>query len=244
MSRRSRSRVRAPAAAPRRPTRRWSPSCWRTRRSGPSTSCWSTCPQRPGEGVRADQRRGRRLHGGAPVQPHHAHLLDGGGAAAPGRDRRADPDGGRPRGADRLPAAARRPMTDPAEPGRGRRVGPRGRRQVVVVAAGLGAALLGTTPAVWVRAATWTPLSERAEVTVTGVQAAPAVSAAGLLIVASALALAMARRWGAVLAGVVVVGGAGVAVAAVLSVLADPAVPAGSASTDLSLIHISEPTRR
>ena len=122
-------------------------------------------------------------------------------------------------------------MTDPAELGRGRRVGPRGRRQVVVVAAGLGAALLGTTPAVWVRAATWTPLSERAEVTVTGVQAAPAVSAAGLLIVASALALAMARRWGAVLAGVVV-GGAGVAVAAVLSVLADPAVPAMAAARE------------
>ena len=123
-------------------------------------------------------------------------------------------------------------MTDRAEPGHGRRVGLRGRRQVVVVAAGLGAALLASTPAVWVRSATWTPLSERAEVTVTGVQAAPAVSAAGLLIVASALALAMARRWGAVLAGVVVVGGAGVAVAAVLSVLADPAVPAMAAARE------------
>jgi len=66
-----------------------------------------------------------------------------------------------------------------------------------------------------------------------GVQAAPAVSAAGLLIVASALALAMARRWGAVLAGVVVGGGAGVAVAVVLSVLADPAAPAVAAAREL-----------
>jgi len=37
--------------------------------------------------------------------------------------------GGRPRGADRFPAAARRPMTDPAEPGRSRRVGLLGRWQ-------------------------------------------------------------------------------------------------------------------
>jgi hypothetical protein len=87
---------------------------------------------------------------------------------------------------------------------------------------GSGAALLATTPVTWVRATTSTAVQERVDVLATGAAAAPGVTAAGLLVVAAALALAMARRWGAVVASVAVGGGGVLAVASALAVAADP----------------------
>lgn len=96
------------------------------------------------------------------------------------------------------------------------------RRAAVLAVLVAGSALLATTPATWVRASTSTAVQERVDVLVIGSTAAPGVTAAGLLVVAAALALAMARRWGAVVAAAGVVGGGVLTVASALAVVGDP----------------------
>jgi len=102
--------------------------------------------------------------------------------------------------------------------------GPRAvpRRRAVLVSAVLGVALLATGPVTWVRGRTWTALAE-VEVAVPGTRAAPVVAAAGVLVLAAALALAVARRRAAVLAAGMVVLGAALAALGVVTVLADVA---------------------
>lgn len=113
------------------------------------------------------------------------------------------------------------------------------RRAAVLAVLVAGAALLATTPVTWVRATTSTAVRERVDVLATGATAAPGVTAAGLLVVAAALALALARRWGAVVVAAGIGVGGVLAVVSALAVAADPdrvATAAARAATGVGVI--------
>lgn len=105
-------------------------------------------------------------------------------------------------------------------------------RRVAVLAtlaggAGLGAVAAGT----WVTARAWTPLDER-DLDVRGLDAAPVLGAAALLLLAAGLALGLAGRRAARATGVAVAAAGMLAVASALTVLRDPAGPARAAAQE------------
>ena len=75
------------AAAPTPTTAAWPPSSRNIRRSGPSTSCSSTCPQRRGPGREVRHRAGGRADGARALLPCDAPHQPGGGRT-PGRAQR------------------------------------------------------------------------------------------------------------------------------------------------------------
>ncbi len=89
----------------------------------------------------------------------------------------------------------------------------------------LGVGLLGAGRATWVTARTWTALAE-VDVTVPGSDAAPVVSAAGLVVLATGLLLALARRVTSAVASVVAAAGGCLALTGALAVARAPDVVA------------------
>lgn len=96
-------------------------------------------------------------------------------------------------------------------------------RRSVVVLVGVAVALLAVVTSVpWVVFSTWTPLEAATSVVVRGGQAAPPVGAATFVVASAAVALALARRWGRlVAAGGIGLGGL-LAAAATVQVVRDP----------------------
>lgn len=109
----------------------------------------------------------------------------------------------------------------------------RARRRTVLGAAALGVATLALTSTVWMRTTAWS-LDERVAVTLTGTNLAPAATAGGLVVLAASLALALGRWWGRRVAGLGVVLGGAVVVAAVVAAVADPR-PAAAAQAQATV---------
>ena len=107
------------------------------------------------------------------------------------------------------------------------------RSHLVVAVLVLGALLLACGSAGWSRGEVSTVLGPR-EVSVPGSSAAPGVGAAALVVGAAALAAAIGRRVGAVLAGIALVGAAVLVAASVLGFLGDPAAPLEAAAGEIS----------
>jgi len=104
------------------------------------------------------------------------------------------------------------------------------RRRAVLVALAGAVAILGLTGTVWVRADTRTAVATAVPVAVTGLDAAPGATAAGLLVAAAALAMAIGRRWGTPVAAAAIGLGGLLAAASAWSVVRAPEVPALAAA--------------
>lgn len=107
------------------------------------------------------------------------------------------------------------------------------RGQVVLAVLVLGVLLLATAAASWAHGEVATVLGAQ-EVSVSGSSAAPGVSAAALVVGAAALAAAIGRRVGAVLAGIALIGAAVLVGVSVAGFLADPAAPLEAAAGQVS----------
>ena len=107
------------------------------------------------------------------------------------------------------------------------------RGQVVLGVPVLGVLLLATAAAGWAHGEVTTVLGTQ-EVSVSGSSAAPGVSAAALVVGAAALAAAIGRRVGAVLAGIALIGAAVLVGVSVAGFLADPAAPLEAAAGQVS----------
>lgn len=101
------------------------------------------------------------------------------------------------------------------------------RARLVLLLLGTGAALLGTAALVWVEATAPTATAP-VRIALTGAQAAPALPAAGLVLVAGALALAVAGRVVARLSAVVLAAVCLGALGQVVALVADPAAAAAA----------------
>lgn len=113
-------------------------------------------------------------------------------------------------------------MTDAVASGTGS--SPRAR--VVAAALGLGAGILTVTPVDWLRVATMAPV--RQELGVPGSLVAPGAVAGGLLVLAGGVALALARRWGRLLAASGVILGSLLVLVVTIGVIVDPEAAAAS----------------
>jgi uncharacterized membrane protein (TIGR02234 family) len=107
------------------------------------------------------------------------------------------------------------------------------RGQVVLAVLALGGLLLACGSAGWAHGEVSTVLGPQ-EVSVSGSSAAPGVGAAALVVGAAALAAAIGRRIGAVLAGIALIGAAVLVGASVVGFLGDPAAPLEAAAGEIS----------
>ncbi|WP_413450154.1 Trp biosynthesis-associated membrane protein [Georgenia phoenicis] len=112
----------------------------------------------------------------------------------------------------------------PRRPSRGR---------VVVLVLVLGAVAFGLSVLTWASAPVPTVLAERT-VTVTGGDAAPATTAAGLAVLATALALALGGRWVSRLCAVALVALGALLAASAVGFLLDPQPPLLAAAATVS----------
>lgn len=96
------------------------------------------------------------------------------------------------------------------------------RRAAVLTGLVLGAAVAGATAVPWVTATTSSAVDDVVPVVATGTTAAPGAGAAGLVVVAASLALALGGRWGRVVAG------AGIALGGLLASASAAAVLRGA----------------
>lgn len=119
---------------------------------------------------------------------------------------------------------------------------PAGRRAVVGLAVLLAGGLAATTSSTWLRVSTWTPIEETTLVAVSGAQVAPAAGAAAFVVATAAVAMALARSWGRMVAATGVGLGGLLAVASTVSVLADPdGIGAAAARSAVGVGVITEP---
>ena len=95
------------------------------------------------------------------------------------------------------------------------------RRSAAALLLGTAGVLAAATAATWLEVATWTPLADTT-VPVSGGRAAPAVGAAAFVVATGAVALALARGWGRLVALVGVGLGGLLAVLSTAPVLLDP----------------------
>ena len=110
------------------------------------------------------------------------------------------------------------------------RAGPARRRAVgVTLVLVLAIASLAAGVPVWMNTAGSTVLQARVPVAVTGTQAAPAVTAAALVLFATSAAIPLVGRIGRWVVVVVVMASGALLAASALAVIADPATVAGSA---------------
>ncbi|MDT0165043.1 Trp biosynthesis-associated membrane protein, partial [Actinotalea sp. AC32] len=106
------------------------------------------------------------------------------------------------------------------------------RRQAVLGTLLVGGAALASVAPTWVVAGTRSALDDAVPIAVRGADAAPATAAGALVVVAGALALALAGRWGVRVASVGVGLGGVLVTAAALAVARAPEGPARAAALD------------
>ncbi|MBO1750270.1 Trp biosynthesis-associated membrane protein [Actinotalea sp. BY-33] len=106
------------------------------------------------------------------------------------------------------------------------------RRRAVLLGLVLGAATAIAGSVAWVRAVTTSAVEAEVALTVPGSVAAPGVAAAGFVLLAAALAVALAGRWGVRLGGTVMVLAGVLTVVSTLGVLTDPSGVAASAAQE------------
>lgn len=111
-----------------------------------------------------------------------------------------------------------------------------GRRGVVGLLLLLGAALLGSALPTWVSSTGSTVIDPRVPVRVAGTVAAPGVSAAALVVLAGALALAIVGRAGRWVVLLVVAAAGAVAAAAAVGVWSDPDPVARTAAGETTVV--------
>jgi hypothetical protein len=116
----------------------------------------------------------------------------------------------------------------------------RGRAAVLVIV--LGALALATAGPTWVRAQTATALDPTVAVAVSGGTAAPAVNAAGLVLVAAGLALAIGGRVARMVVLVVVAAAGALITASAIAVATSPAdVAAAGAAESAGVTDLTAP---
>lgn len=104
------------------------------------------------------------------------------------------------------------------------------RRVAVTLAVVLAGGLAAAGSATWVTVSTWTVIDDAVDIRVAGAQAAPGVGASAFVVISAAVALAIARRWGRVVAAAGVGLGGLLAGASAVVVLLDPARVAATAA--------------